>query len=86
MTNHQNQAANEKLRLYGFISRSRLGSLLKEVFDLASIVGVSGQNIMACGVKKSHMGGVAILSGLILPNALHLHLLHQDPEVSKWSP
>lgn len=32
------------------------------------------------------MGGVAIFSGLILPKALHLHLLHQDPEVSKLAP
>jgi len=57
MINHQNQPDNERPRLYGFISRSRLGSLLEEVFDLASVVGVSGQNTMACGVNEATWEG-----------------------------
>lgn len=55
MINHQNQPPNE--RLYGFIFRSRLGSLPEEVFALASIVAVSGQNTMACGVKEATWEG-----------------------------
>lgn len=55
MINHQNQPANE--RLYGFIFTSRLGSLPEEVFALASIEAVSGQNTMACSVKEATWEG-----------------------------
>lgn len=55
MINHQNQPANE--RLYGFIFRSRPGSLPEEVFALASTETVSGQNTMAWGVKEATWEG-----------------------------